>query len=131
MTVELSLYTGRRCEFVDITKKIQDTVAVQAGEKDGIVVLFVPHTTAGITVNENTDPNVINDVIRRLDTLVPWTDGYTHSEGNSAAHIKASLMGFSQMLPFERGRLLLGAWQGVYFCEFDGPRNRRVTITIL
>ena len=92
--------------------------------------IFIPHTTAAITINENADPSVVNDIKKELDKIVPLNDGYLHLEGNSAAHIKAGLFGSSETVFIERGRPLLGTWQGIYFCEFDGPRNRRVFVKI-
>ena len=99
-----------------------------SGIKQGTCTLFVPHTTAGLTINENTDPNVVRDMQQVLDELVPWHNDYRHAEGNSAAHVKASLMGFSQQVLIENGRLCLGTWQGIYLCEFDGPRIREIWI---
>ena len=92
-------------------------------------MVFVPHTTAGVTINENADPSVMNDLRMELNKVVPFEDGYTHLEGNSAAHLKSSMVGCSCMVPVEGGRLALGTWQGVYFCEFDGPRTRKVWVT--
>ena len=98
------------------------------GMQDGVVTVFVPHTTAGVTINENADPDVVADITTSLDGLVPWSAGYRHSEGNSAAHVKASLMGSSVQVVVSEGRLALGTWQSVYFCEFDGPRHRKVWV---
>jgi secondary thiamine-phosphate synthase enzyme len=104
---------------------------VRAGSIEaGVCTLFVPHTTAGITVNENTDPDVVRDMEEALEKAVPWQGDYRHAEGNSAAHIKASLMGFSLQIPIAGGRLCLGTWQGIYLCEFDGPRTREVWIQL-
>jgi len=91
----------------------------------------VPHTTAGLTINENADPSVARDILMELDRRIPWEDGYAHSEGNSAAHIKSTLVGCEKTVNIENGRLALGTWQGIYFCEFDGPRKRQVWIKIL
>lgn len=101
-----------------------------SGIGQGICTLLIPHTTAGITINENTDPNVVRDMQRILDRMVPWEDGYLHAEGNSAAHVKASLMGSSVQISVENRRLCLGTWQGIYLCEFDGPRSRQIWIQL-
>ena len=123
----LSLHTGGRTDFINITSLVQDA-ARELGIRDGSVTVFVPHTTAGITINENADPDVVRDITTALDRLVPWRGDYQHGEGNSAAHIKASLMGSSVRVLVSGGRLQLGAWQGLYFCEFDGPRHREVWV---
>ena len=120
-----SVSTRGRTEFVDITARVADAVTAQ-GMQDGVVTVFVPHTTAGITINENADPSVTADMAASLDRQVPWQAGYRHGEGNSAAHIKASMMGSSVQIIVEGGELQLGTWQGIYFCEFDGPRARNV-----
>lgn len=122
--------TGKQCAMIDITREIQNLVK-ESGVKNGICVIFVPHTTAGITINENSDPDVIRDFLLEFSKIVPLSDGYQHSEGNSAAHIKSSMTGFSQTIIIDDGRLLLGTWQGVYFMEFDGPRIRKVHVKIL
>jgi len=119
--------THSRSEMVDITGLVRDAVGA-SGIRDGICQVFVPHTTAGVTINENADPDVKEDLIGALDRIVPWRNNYRHMEGNSAAHLKASLMGFSALIPVSEGRLVLGTWQCVYFCEFDGPRKRNVVI---
>jgi secondary thiamine-phosphate synthase enzyme len=106
-------------------------VVKQSGVKSGLCHIYVPHTTAGVTVNENADPSVRTDITAVLERIVPWNDKYAHGEGNSAAHVKASMMGFSVTVPVERGQLLLGTWQGIYFCEFDGPRSRKVIVKIV
>jgi len=116
--------------MVDITSKIQDIVR-EEGKKSGICQIFVPHTTAGITINENADPDVVDDILMQINKIVPFEDGYKHFEGNSAAHIKASMFGFSQQVIIENARLVLGQWQGIYFCEFDGPRNREVYVKVI
>lgn len=123
----LSVKTHQRTEFVDITAEVAKAVTAM-GVKDGVVTVFVPHTTAGITINENADPDVTVDMAAALDRMVPWSAGYRHGEGNSAAHVKASLMGSSARVIVEGGRLQLGTWQAIYFCEFDGPRSRTVWI---
>ncbi|NLP13504.1 MAG: YjbQ family protein [Clostridium sp.] len=125
----IKVRTHARTEMVDITSKIQQSVK-ESGIESGICTVFVPHTTAGITINENADPDVVSDILKEVNKIVPFEDGYLHMEGNSAAHIKASLFGFSQQIIVEGGRLMLGTWQGIYFCEFDGPRNREVYVKI-
>ncbi len=129
MIKSFSVKTGARSDFVDITGRVQGVVS-EAGADDGVVTVFVPHTTAGITVNENADPDVVVDIIAALEKIVPWQGGYRHCEGNSAAHVKASMMGSSVQLPVSGGRIKLGTWQAVYLCEFDGPRTRQVEVVI-
>jgi len=131
MTIaQLEIATKLHAELVDITAAVQQTVREQ-GLQSGVCHVFVPHTTAGLTLNENWDPSVRADMLMALDKIVPWHDNYRHGEGNSAAHIKASLMGFSQTILVEDGRLVLGSWQGVYLAEFDGPRRRRVLVKLV
>ena len=125
----ISIRTPGRTAMVDITAKVEEIVS-KSGVKSGICMIFVPHTTAGITINENADPDVVSDILKEMNKIVPFNDNYAHLEGNSAAHIKASIFGFSQQLIIEEGRLALGTWQGIYFCEFDGPRNRQVYVKI-
>ena len=122
--------TERRVAFVDITPEVAAEVGA-AGLNDGAVVVYVPHTTAGVTINENADPSVRADIEMALDRLIPATLPFTHLEGNADAHVKASLMGSSVTIPLQDGRLQLGTWQGVYFAEFDGPRRRRVLVSLL
>ena len=124
----LTLHTKDRTDFVDITAQVQ-AAADELGLQAGVITVFVPHTTAGITINENADPDVVTDIKSVLEDLAPWRGRYRHGEGNSAAHIKASLMGSSVRVPVEKGRLKLGIWQAIYFCEFDGPRRRLLWIT--
>jgi len=127
----LSVQTPSRNSFVEITGRIQDLLA-EEGWDEGILLVFVAHTTAGITINENADPNVVRDFLADLDRLVPLHQSYyRHFEGNSAAHLKASLMGSSVSIIVENGRMILGRWQGIYLCEFDGPRNRQVHLKFL
>ena len=126
---QLTVQTSKRTEFSDITAEVQDTVA-RVGVTDGVATVFVPHTTAGITINENADPDVTADMDAALEKAVPWRAGYAHGEGNAAAHLKASMMGSSVQVIVEGGRLQLGTWQGVYFCEFDGPRSRKVWVAV-
>ncbi|MDP2960932.1 MAG: secondary thiamine-phosphate synthase enzyme YjbQ [candidate division Zixibacteria bacterium] len=130
MIKELSVRTSSRVELVDITDLVQEVVS-KSGIKSGLGCVYVPHTTAGITINENADPSVRKDIIKELNKIVPFEDNYSHLEGNAAAHIKASLVGFSQNIFFEEKRLILGTWQGIYFCEFDGPRSRRVYVKVI
>lgn len=125
----LTIRTRERTCMVDITRKVQDVVK-ERGIISGICTLFVPHTTAGITINENADPDVVVDMIYEINKIVPFDDNYRHIEGNSAAHIKASLFGFAENIIINNGRLILGTWQGIYFCEFDGPRTRNVYMKI-
>ena len=125
----IAVRTREHCEFVNIDCDVQRVVS-GSGVADGVCTVFVPHTTAGVTINENADPDVIHDMRAALDKLVPWRAGYAHAEGNSAAHVKASLMGFSQTILIERGHLALGTWQSLYFCEFDGPRTRNVWVQV-
>jgi len=120
----VSLESSNRTQFLDITNQIQQAVQDLAID-NGLVVVFNPHTTAGVTINEGADPDVVRDMSVTMDKLIPWQDGYHHAEGNSAAHIKASMFGSSLTILVEEGRLCLGTWQKVYFCEFDGPRRRK------
>ncbi len=127
---ELIIRTARRDDFVDITGDVQ-RIVTEEGVKDGLCTVFVPHTTAGITINENADPDVVADIIYALDQAVPWASArYRHSEGNTAAHVKASLMGSSVQIPVRNGHLQFGTWQAIYLCEFDGPRTRKVWVTV-
>lgn len=126
----IDISTIHRTDFVNITAAVQRYVT-EAGLQSGVVTVFVPHTTAGVTINENADPDVVHDMIHVLDKLIPWHGGYRHSEGNTAAHVKASLMGSSIQIIVEDGKLALGTWQGIFFCEFDGPRKRKVWISSL
>ena len=126
----LSVKTDRRTQLVDVTARVQKAVSA-AGVRSGICYLYVPHTTAGITINECADPDVARDVEGALDRLVPATGTYRHSEGNSDAHIKAVLVGVSQTVPVEGGKLALGRWQGVFLCEFDGPRERKLCVKLV
>jgi len=127
MRLTLSVTTRNRSEMIDITSKIEEELN-RSGLKDGVCFLFVPHTTAGITINESADPGVATDIQEMLNKLIPWEGSYRHLEGNSAAHIKSSLIGNSVMVFVESGHLKLGTWQGIFFCEFDGPRSRKLYI---
>ncbi len=119
--------TSAKIDFIDITQSVREAIG-KLRMKDGICFVFVPHTTAAITINENADPSVSRDIVMELNKIVPFQDRYQHSEGNSAAHIKATLLGPSQTLFVESGKLVLGTWQGIFFCEFDGPRSRKVYV---
>ncbi len=127
-TIELN--TSSRTQLVDITREVQ-RVVTRSGLADGLAVVCSAHTTAGMTINENADPDVTADLLGVLERMVPHRGPYAHAEGNSDAHVKASLMGLSVAVPVEGGRLVLGTWQGIYFCEFDGPRRRRVYVQLL
>ncbi len=126
----LEIRTGRHSELLEITARVQEAVG-RSGVQEGICLVYVPHTTAGVTINENADPTVVQDLLKELGKIVPLDHGYRHGEGNSAAHIKATLVGASVQLPVASGRLSLGTWQGIYFCEFDGPRSRSVMVQVL
>ncbi len=122
---EFTVQSKSRTAFIDITHAVQQFISGK-GIKDGLVTVFIPHTTAGVTINENADPDVTADMETVLDRMAPWSGGYRHGEGNSAAHIKASLTGSSAQVIVKDGKLRLGTWQSIYFCEFDGPRTRKV-----
>jgi secondary thiamine-phosphate synthase enzyme len=127
---KISIRTDRRIDLIDITDKVQAVVS-KSKIKDGICFLFCPHTTAGLTINENADPQVKRDIINTLNKLVPENAGYAHTEGNADSHIKSSLFGSTLTIFIEDGQLAFGTWQGIYFCENDGPRSREVWIKIL
>ena len=127
---ELTVKTYRQTDMVNITSQLQAIVRTTGIER-GICTVFVPHTTAGVTINENADPDVIRDMIMEMNKIIPFSDGYAHSEGNSAAHIKSALFGCSLSVIVEGGCLQLGNWQSVFFCEFDGPRTRKVWVQML
>lgn len=125
-----SIQTQSRSQMIDVTRRVQQIVT-ESGVQQGSVMVFVPHTTAGITINENADPDVVHDMLAQLDQIAPWHQPfYRHGEGNSAAHVKASMMGSSVTVLVEQGQLRLGTWQGIWFCEFDGPRARNVWISV-
>jgi secondary thiamine-phosphate synthase enzyme len=127
---EISLETHYRFEMIDITAAVQK--AIRDGNiKEGICLVYTPHTTAAITINENADPDVPRDILAALDRAVPLSANYRHAEGNSAAHVKSSLVGASELVIIENSRLVLGTWQSLFFCEFDGPRTRKVLISII
>lgn len=129
MIRQLRVKTNARTELVDITQGVQRLVT-ESGVRSGICYLYVPHTTGAVTINENSDPNVGRDILKELNKVIPFDDDYGHTEGNSAAHIKSSIIGVSKSLMVEDGRLALGTWQAVFFCEFDGPRERRVMVKV-
>jgi secondary thiamine-phosphate synthase enzyme len=130
MIKQLRVQTKSRTEIVDITQGVQRLVA-ESGIRSGVCYIFVPHTTSGITINENTDPNVGRDILKELNKVIPFDDQYSHNEGNSAAHIKSTLVGVSKSVMVEEGRLTLGTWQAIFYCEFDGPRDRRVMVKVM
>ena len=129
-TDTLTIRSGKRTDAIEITELVHQVVR-ESGVETGLCQVYVPHTTAGIFINENADPDALRDILNTLDSLVPWENGYRHAEGNAAAHIKASLVGTSQTVPVRNGRLALGRWQGIYFADFDGPRERQFQVTIL
>lgn len=129
-TETIRVKTNHKTELVDITQDIQKKIKT-SGFKNGIIMAYVPHTTSAITINENADPDVRKDILMILDQMVPGKAGYLHAEGNSAAHIKASLVGQSVLFCIEDGNPVLGTWQGIFLCEFDGPRSRRVDINYI
>ena len=130
MNRTITVKTKATTEFVDITRDIEGAIRSE-GFEDGVCMLFVPHTTAAVTINESADPSVKSDILMVLNKIVPWKEAYRHLEGNSPAHIKSSIIGASEMIAVEGGRLKLGTWQGIFFCEFDGPRSRRVHIKLI
>jgi conserved hypothetical protein TIGR00149 len=127
---QINVLSKKRAELIDITSQVQNIVN-RSGVKEGVCYVYVPHTTAAVTINENADPSVINDIQNYLNKLVPFDGPYSHAEGNSDAHIKTSFMGCSKAIVVTNGGLLLGTWQGIFFCEFDGPRNRKVHIKVI
>jgi len=124
---QFTVRTRERFEMIDITGEVRSALK-KSGVRDGVCHVFVPHTTAAVTINENADPDVPRDILMELDKAIPLSDNYRHIEGNSAAHIKASLFGASEVVLVEGGSLVLGTWQSVFFCEFDGPRTRKVIV---
>ncbi len=126
----LTVKTTSRTEFIDITSDVQQAIS-SSNISDGLCMVYVPHTTAAVTINESADPSVQSDILSVLNTMVPWDAGYRHREGNSAAHIKTTLVGASELIAVENRRLLLGTWQGIFFCEFDGPRTRKVHVKLI
>jgi secondary thiamine-phosphate synthase enzyme len=131
MLHKFTIQTSKRDEMLDITVRVREVV-LQEGIEDGTVIVYCPHTTVGITINENADPDVVHDMLMRLDEVYPWEHPkYRHAEGNSASHLKASTMGSSQTILVDGGQLVLGTWQGIYFCEFDGPRKRNFFVKVI
>jgi len=130
MIKKITIQTRSSVEYIDITHEVS-TVIGESGVKEGICFLFVPHTTAAVTINENADPSVISDLMKEINKIIPFNDNYRHLEGNAAAHIKASLIGSSEIIPVVDGNLLFGTWQGLFFCEFDGPRTRNLYIDVI
>ena len=122
--------TGSRTELIDITRDVQKIVDT-SGIDDGLCMVYVPHTTAAVTINESADPSVKRDILMVLNEMIPWDADYRHIEGNSPAHVKTTLVGSSELIAIENGRLVLGTWQGIFFCEFDGPRTRKVHVRFL
>jgi secondary thiamine-phosphate synthase enzyme len=126
----LTIQTDQRDQFIAITSQVRSVVR-EAAIQQGQAIIYVPHTTAGVTINENADPDVVTDMIGQLDRMVPWRQNfYRHAEGNTASHVKASMMGSSATVLIENGELVLGTWQGIFFCEFDGPRTRKVHVQV-
>ena len=130
MIYKFNVKTKSRVEFIDITSQVREIVR-ESGVGEGVCYVFAPHTTAAITINENADPDVVRDIIYELNKIIPFEDRYAHVEGNSAAHIKSTLVGASELVFIEDGDLLLGTWQAIYLCEFDGPRTRRVFVKVV
>jgi secondary thiamine-phosphate synthase enzyme len=129
MTHRFNISTRARTQLVDITERVEAAVR-ESKARSGVAHVFVTHTTAGVTINENADPTVVADLLAALERMAPDDAPYRHAEGNSPAHVKAGLVGCCQTVPIEDGKLVLGTWQGIYLCEFDGPRARRVVVTI-
>ena len=127
---KFTVHSVDRTSIIDITQQIQ-LIVKESGIKDGICYVFIPHTTAGVTINENADPDVKSDMLMEINKVIPFNDSYRHTEGNSAAHIIASLFGNSETIFLKEGRLQLGTWQGIFFCEFDGPRTRKVWVNLI
>ena len=126
----LSVKTQEKTELIDVTSEINQAIQ-KSGIEQGLCMLYVPHTTAAVTINESADPSVKADMLMILNKIIPWEAGYRHLEGNSAAHIKTTLVGSSELIAIEGHRLVLGTWQGIFFCEFDGPRNRKLHVRII
>ena len=125
-----SVKTQAKTELIDVTSDINQVVQ-KSGIEQGLCMIYVPHTTAAVTINESADPSVKADMLMILNKIIPWEAGYRHLEGNSAAHIKTTLVGSSELIAIEGRRLVLGTWQGIFFCEFDGPRNRKLHVRII
>lgn len=123
----ITVKSDKRTQFIDVTGQVQEAVRA-AGVSEGLCYVFVPHTTAAVTINENADPSVPSDILMVVNAMVPWDADYRHMEGNSPAHVKSTLVGASETIAVENGKLVLGTWQGIFFCEFDGPRTRKLHI---
>ena len=130
MPIKLNISTSKHTQMIEITDLVQKAVT-ESGVKYGICTVFIPHITAAVTINENADPDVVRDFTMEINKIVPWEDGYLHMEGNAAAHLKASMIGFSEQVIIEDGKLVLGTWQGIWFCEYDGPRSRKIYLKIM
>lgn len=130
MIYRVNIKTNSRVEFKDITHEVMGIIG-ESGVQSGVCHIFVPHTTAGVTVNEHADPSVVQDIAAQLEAIAPQNKSYRHLEGNAPAHIKASLVGISEALLIEDGKIVLGTWQGIFFCEFDGPRNRHLLVKVM
>lgn len=128
--ITLDIRSRQSVEMIDVTAQVRDAIR-QSGIRSGLALVFTPHTTAAVTINENADPDVVADLCMEINKIVPLDDHYRHAEGNSAAHLKSSLFGASETLIVEEGAPVLGTWQGIYFCEFDGPRSRRLHIKVV
>ncbi|MDP6671305.1 MAG: secondary thiamine-phosphate synthase enzyme YjbQ [archaeon] len=128
--IEIPVKTSKRNQFVDLTQEIQRAVD-ESGVKSGLCVVYCPHTTAAITINENADPSVQVDIVGKLSKLVPEGEGYSHAEGNSDSHIKSAIIGNSRIVLVQDKKLVLGQWEGIFFCEFDGPRERKLIVSVL
>lgn len=128
--ITLPVKTRSKTEFVDITADVREAVGKES-ITDGICMIYVPHTTAAVTINESADPSVKSDILMVLNDTVPWKADYRHAEGNSPAHVKSSLVGASELVAIANGKLVLGTWQGIFFCEFDGPRSRKVYLQLI
>ncbi|MEJ2200499.1 MAG: secondary thiamine-phosphate synthase enzyme YjbQ [Desulfuromonadaceae bacterium] len=128
ITIDIS--SRRQVEMIDVTSQVRHAIR-ETGIQSGLATIFTPHTTAAITINENADPDVVSDLVMEINKIVPLHDNYRHLEGNSAAHLKSSLVGASETVIIQNGEMLLGCWQGLYFCEFDGPRSRKLHIQVL
>lgn len=128
--MRLSVKTHAQTEMIDVTRLVQQQIT-DNGMQEGLCVVFVPHTTAAVTINESADPAVSRDILMVLNKIVPWQEAYRHMEGNSPAHLKTSIIGSSETIGIENGRLVLGTWQGIFFCEFDGPRSRKLDVRLI
>ncbi|MFH2044164.1 MAG: secondary thiamine-phosphate synthase enzyme YjbQ [Pseudomonadota bacterium] len=132
--MDIAIKTGQKTELVDITSKVQEivfSICMERKIENGLCMIYVPHTTAAVTINESADPSVKNDILMILNKIVPWEADYRHMEGNSPAHVKSVLVGASELVAVNNKKLELGTWQGIFFCEFDGPRTRKVNIRIV